>query len=384
MNFDAIVVGLGAVGSATAYQLARRGGRVLGIDRFDPPHDRGSSHGATRITRLAVGEGPEYVPLVQRSHRIWRDIEALVGAQLYLPTGGIVIGPGDGRGELHGQRDFVGRTIDVARRFGIRHELLDAPAITARFAQFELRGDERGYFEPEAGILRPERCIAAQLELARHHGAQIATGQAVLGLAADGSAVVVTTSAATYRAARAVVAAGAWIPSLVGESLAQRLKVRRQTQHWFRPESAAAYLPGRCPVFIWSHGVGATDAFYGFPLADAHGGVKVATQQYETETAPDAMDRQVAPAESAAMHSRHVHGRLRGVTAHCVHALACLYTVDAQARFVVERHPHVDGALVVSACSGHGFKHSAALGEAVAETLLGARSSIDLAPFGWC
>jgi sarcosine oxidase len=344
----------------------------------------GSSHGSTRITRLAVGEGPQYVPLVQRSHQLWRDIEVLTGEDLMLQTGGLVIGPGDGGGELHGESDFVSRTIAVARQFGLAHEALDARAVAQRWPQFMLRGDERCCFEPTAGILRPERCVAAQIELARRDGARIAFGETVLAVEADGGGVAVITSAETHHAARAVLAAGGWLPALVGEPLALRLQVQRQTLHWFRPDDAAAFTPSNCPVFIWSHGGTSAEAFYGFPMADGIAGVKVATQQYEHSIAtPDAMDRDVAATESTQVFERHVRGRLRAVTPQRVHAVACPYTVQAQARFVIERHPRVEAALLASACSGHGFKHSAALGEALAETLLQGRSTIDIAPFGW-
>ncbi|HWK84789.1 MAG TPA: N-methyl-L-tryptophan oxidase [Caldimonas sp.] len=383
MNFDVIVIGLGAMGSATAYQLARRGARVLGIDRFHPPHELGSSHGATRITRLSVGEGAEYVPLVRRSHRIWREIEAASGEELMLTTGGLVIGRMQGGSELHGQRDFVSMTIELARSFGIAHELLDADAIARRFPQFLVRCDERAYFEPEAGVLRPERCVAAQIELARRGGARIVTGEAVTGLAAEGDAVTVQTAIGCYHAAHAVVTAGAWIPGLVNGRYARTLRVQRQTLHWFEANEPASYAPGRCPVFIWSHGETASDAFYGVPMADGVAGVKVGTQQHEADTTPDTVERSVARAESEAMHARHVRGRLRGVGAQPVQAATCLYTVAPEARFVVDLHPEVERAMVVSACSGHGFKHSAALGEAVAETLLEGHSSLDLAPFAW-
>lgn len=381
MNFDAVVIGLGAVGSATAWQLARRGARVLGIDRFAPPHAQGSSHGHSRITRLAVGEGAEYVPLVRRSHAIWRELEAALGDELMLRTGGLMMDSAAARGELHGQGDFIGSTIAIARRFGIVHEVLDAARIAQRFPQFALRGDERGYFEPEAGVLRPQRCIAAQLAMARRAGAELRTGEPVLALAADGDAVAVKTAGATWRAAQAVVCAGNWLPALVGGAFAARLQVQRQTLHWFRAEQPANYAPDRFPIFLWLHGPRPEDAFYGFPMADEVPGVKVATQQYTATTTPDAMVREVARDESLVMHGRHVRGRLRGVPADPVHGAACAYTVAPQSRFLIDRHPLVERALVVSACSGHGFKHSAALGEAVAETLLHGRAAIDLAPF---
>lgn len=369
------------MGSATLYQLSQRGARVLGIDRFHPPHGQGSSHGSTRITRLAVGEGPQYVPFVQRSHRIWREIEAALGVELLVQCGGLVLGPLDGGAALHGQSDFVSGTIDVARQFGIAHELLDAAGISRRFPQFLLRGDEHGYFEAEAGFVRPESCIAAQLELARRAGATIVTGQAVTALVADGAGVAVISAGTTYRAARAVLSAGAWNPGLAGGRFAELLTVRRQTLHWFRPEEPAAYAPGRFPIFIWSHGALSSQAFYGIPLADAHGGVKAGTQQHEVDTTPDAAIREVSEAESAALHADHVRGRLHGVTPQRTHAAACLYSVAPESRFIIDRHPGVEQAIVVSACSGHGFKHSAALGEALAQWVLEGRSTLDLAPF---
>ena len=211
MPYDAIVVGLGAVGAATLYQLARRGARVLGIDRFAPPHDQGSSHGESRITRLAIGEGDAYVPLVQRSHAIWRELEARTGRPILTQTGGLVLAPRDGAADHHGKPDFVRRTIACAQRFGIAHEVLDADGIRARFPQFHLQHDEIGYYEPEAGFLRPEQAIAAQLEAAVACGATVRTHEPVLALeyGAGTDAVTVRTAAGDFSADQVVVAAGA-------------------------------------------------------------------------------------------------------------------------------------------------------------------------------
>jgi sarcosine oxidase len=383
LNYDAIVIGLGAMGSATLHQLARRGARVLGIDRFNPPHEFGSSHGQTRITRLAVGEGPEYVPLVKRSHELWREMESALGVELMVQCGGLVLGRPEGGGEMHGQGNFVSATIAVARQFGIAHEVLGPPAIAERFPQFVLRGDEVGYFEAESGFLRPERCIAAQLELARGAGAHIVTGATVSALNSDGAGVEVIASSGIYLAAHAVLSAGAWNPALAGGRFAKTLRVRRQALHWFLPDDPALYAPQRCPIFIWSHGADSSQAFYGIPVADAHGGVKVGTQQHEFDTDPDSAQRSVSTAEGEAMHAQHVRGRFRGLSARRSHAAACLYTVAPQSRFVIDRHPRIECATVISACSGHGFKHSAALGEALALSILEGRSSLDLSPFAW-
>jgi sarcosine oxidase len=164
---DVIVVGLGAMGAATLYQLAARGQRVIGIDRFAPPHEQGSSHGETRITRLAVGEGASYLPLVRRSHEIWRELERRCGATLMQTTGGLIMGPRDGGPVHHGQDAFVQRTIALAEQGGIRHEVLSPDAVMERFPQFRVRGGAIGYYEPDAGMLFPEACVRAQIDGAR-------------------------------------------------------------------------------------------------------------------------------------------------------------------------------------------------------------------------
>ena len=383
MHADVIVVGLGAMGAATAWQLAQRGARVLGIDRHAPPHDFGSSQGLTRITRLAVGEGAEYVPLVQRAHTLWREIEAATGTTLMRTTGGLVIGRRHGGAGMHGQDDFVASTLAVARQHGIAHELLDPATARQRFPPFALRDDEHAFFEPSAGVLFPEACIGAQLRLAREQGATLRCDETVLSIERDGAALAVRTGRETHHAAQVVVTAGAWLPGLLGGRYAQTLRVQRQTLHWLRPTTPEAFAPERCPVFIWAHGPTHADAFYGIPLADGTGGVKVGTQQHEVDTDPDSLDREVTAAETTALFTRHLHGRVLGLSDQRVRAAACLYTVAPDARFIIERHPQTKGLSVVSACSGHGFKHSAALGEALATQVLEGRSGVDLAPFGW-
>ncbi|MBI2205256.1 MAG: N-methyl-L-tryptophan oxidase [Candidatus Rokubacteria bacterium] len=376
---DVIVVGLGAMGSATLYQLARRRVRVLGLDRFGPPHDRGSSHGESRITRQAIGEGEEYVPFALRSHEIWRDLEAETGGALLFPVGGLLIGRERGTAQHHGQSDFIGRTIAAARRYGIAHEVLGAAEVAERFPQFRLVGDEVAYYEPGAGFLRPERCVATQLYRARALGATMRTGETVVRVTPGADSVEVVTDRATYAAGRVVVTAGAWLPALVGGPFPKLLGVYRQVMHWFAADDAAAFAPGRFPIFIWMHGAGASDYFYGFPrVAD---GVKIASEQFAESTEPDRVDRRVAAAEPAATHAAHIQGRMAGVSRRCLRSETCLYTVTPGSRFLIDRHPDGDRVIVASPCSGHGFKHSAAIGEAIAELVTEGRSRLDLVPF---
>lgn len=388
-SYDAIVVGLGAVGAATLCQLALRGARVLGIDRFAPPHDRGSSHGESRITRLAIGEGDAYVPLVQRSHAIWRDLESRTGRSLMSRTGGLVLAPRDGAADHHGKPDFVRRTIACARRFGIAHEVLDAAGIRARFPQFNLQGDEIGYFEPEAGFVRPEEAIAAQLDVARALGAEIHTGERVLALEAQGpdQTPVVRTDSARYAAAQVVVAAGPWLPDFVdtaaGAAWRGNFAVYRQVMYWFDAADAADdFAPGRLPIFIWMFGDGQEDYMYGFPSSDAaRPSLKVATEQYAVATRADLLQSDVTAQEIEAMYRTRVAGRFPRIVGRALDARACMYTVTPDRHFVVDALPHAPRVLVASACSGHGFKHSAGLGEAIAERVLGRGTAIDLSAF---
>ena len=381
LRAEVVVVGLGAMGAATLYQLARHGVRAVGVDRLAPPHAMGSSHGETRITRCAVGEGETYVPFVARSHEIWRELEARSGEALLEQCGLLMMAPRGVRTGHHGKTDFLGRTVAVARRHGIAHQQLSAAEISARFPAFELRGDEEGYLEPGGGFVRPERCIAVQLRLAAEAGAVVLTGRTVRDVRQQGGAVLVETEEGVIEAGQAVVAAGAWAGRLLGPPFAGRLVPTRQVLHWFPVSDETPHAPGRCPAYIWMHGSGPGDYFYGFPAAPGTGEVKVATEQHEAACDPDGMERAVALGEAAAMHAAHVAGRLRGAGATPARSAACLYTMTQDSGFVIDRCPGQDRVLVVSACSGHGFKHSAGIGEAAAELVQEGRSRIDLAPF---
>ena len=354
-TYDAIVVGLGAMGSAATYQLARAGAAVLGIDRHRPPHDRGSSHGETRITRLAIGEGAHYVPLVKRSHELWREIERETGESILTETGMLLVGA-DHAAVLHGADDFLAATVAAAREHRIEHEVLAAEEVRERFPQFALRGTERGaYYEPGAGYVRPERAVAAQLELARRHGAQLRLGECVTSVGPHH----VLTEAGRFEAEHVVLAVGPWI----GDFADGRFKVHRQVLYWF--ESATPDAHREMPIFIIELGSGPDDFVYGFPATD--GAVKVASEDYAATTTPDACERDVTEEEARRFHERYVEGRLPGITNRLVRATTCLYTVTDDREFVIEEDD--EGVLLVSACSGHGFKHSAAIGEQIAQRL---------------
>jgi len=366
------------MGSAALYQLAKRGARVMGIDRFAPPHEQGSSHGDTRITRLAIGEGAHYTPLVKRSHAIWRDIEHETGADLLTQCGELIISSDDRKSSVHVE-GFFQNTVNAARDHGIAHELLDASQIRSRFPLFNVRDNERGYFEPEAGFVRPEACIGAQLSLAEKHGAEIRRGEAVFIFGTTPNGVTVKTDNGSYQTDRLIVAAGAWLPKLLGGSVEKMLKVHRQVLHWFETNGdPSQFAPQNFPVFIWEL-PDARQGIYGFPVVD--GGLKIATEQYSDVTSPDAVSREVETREITQMYEYFVRPYLKSVSPHSVKAKACLYTVTPDAGFILDHLPQSERIIVASCCSGHGFKHSAAIGEVLADMAQSRATPFDISPF---
>nr|WP_245362786.1 N-methyl-L-tryptophan oxidase [Pseudomonas sp. BP8] len=377
---EALVLGLGAMGAATVYQLAKAGVKVVGIDRHHPPHTFGSSHGDTRITRLSVGEGAQYVPSVGRAQRLWRELEALSGESLFEQSGLLVLTSSPDF-DPHDQTDFTLRTIGLAQTYGIDHEVLDATQIRQRFPQFRHVLDSAiGYFEPGGGFVRPERCIDVQLRLAEQHGATLYKGETVTGISSDEQGVTVITDQRTLRADKLVIGAGNWAGGLLGEPFEGLLKVYRQRLFWFELEPETD-LVGASPTFILTHGRGDDKINYGFPALAGEGSMKIATAQYHTAADPDTLERTVSVAEEQDMYQQQVHGRIAGVSAKVIKSAVCAYTVTPDRHFIIDTHPALQHTLVVSACSGHGFKHSAALGEAFAQWCMRGSSDLDLSSF---
>ena len=385
-GYEAIVLGLGASGSATLYQLARRGVRALGIDQHAPPHDLGSTHGETRITRLAIGEGAHYTPLAVRSHEIWRELEAATGQDLLTTNGGLIISGASNGSNFHGA-SFFETTLEAARTHAIPHRRMDAAEVRRRVPPFAIGDRERAYFEASAGFVRPEACVAAQLGEAARLGATLRLGETALRFEAGRDAVTVITDAGRYSADRLVVAAGPWLPRLprlLRPALAARFGVYRQVLFWFDIETRYRdFAPDRFPVFIWelprSRG-----AVYGFPaVGGPHGGFKLATEQFEAETTPETVAREVTAEETRDMYERFVAPCFPGAGPRCIRSAVCLYTMTPDFGFVVDHLPGSERVIVASPCSGHGFKHSAALGEAICDLATGAASRFDLSAFGF-
>lgn len=375
-NFDVIVVGLGAMGSAASFQLAKRGVKVLGVDRFEPPHVYGSTHGETRITRLAIGEGAEYVPFVMRSHEIWREIEVETGYDLMTQCGGLIIARRGNRGAHHGKYQFLKETIEAAKRFNIEHKTLTTDEIKNRYPQIELTGDEEGYYESSAGFVRPEKCVQVQLELAREYGARLKTNERVLRYEVNSkTSVTVKTEKETYTAQKIILCAGAWIKELL-KSHQDNFKIYRQVLYWFELEGYIEHYK-QMPVYIWMHGIDTNNFFYGFPSLDSTT-IKIAREEFVTDINPDEVKREADEDEIRVMYEEFIRGRMRGVSDKCVRASVCLYTQTPDSSFVIDFHPEYENVIIASPCSGHGFKHSAAIGEVLTQLAIDGKSEVDI------
>jgi len=380
-KYDVIVIGLGAMGSASVYQLAKRGLRVLGIDRFNPPHNHGSTHGAARIMRLAIGEGAHYTPLSQRSYQLFREIEAETKTSLLDVTGMLTLSRVN-KTQIVPEGDFFDNTIDAAHRYNVRHELLDASQVRSRFPQFKVRDDERGYFEYDAGYLRPEECVKAQVFLAEQLGATIHRNENVIGFDESADKVTVETNLGKYQADQVVISAGPWVKSMLPESIRSFFDVYRLVQYWFDiSDSYEQFQTGRFPIFFRQL-PGFDRWIYGFPALDgAKGGLKLSASDHASPVNPEIVVRSVSQQEINAIYDEYVSDCLHGVKSVAVKADVCLYTATPDGAFVIDRLPHSPRAIICSPCSGHGFKHSAAIGESIAELITAGQSSIDLSAF---
>lgn len=381
-HFDTIVLGLGAMGSAAVYQLAKRGNKVLGIEQFNSPHHFGSSHGETRIIRQAIGEGAEYVPLVLRSYDLFREIEKESGRQVLTVTGGLIISSRAAKSYCHVE-DFFTNTVEAAKKYNIEHDLLTAQDIRKRFPQFNVSDNEEGYYEHNAGFLRPEECIAAQLELAKKYGANIHVNEKVLKYESTANQVSVTTNKGKYTANKLIISAGSWLPELIHENHGRHFKITRQVVHWFDAKgSLEPYLPDKFPIFIWqlpnNH-----QGIYGFPALDSKGGVKIGTEQNEIATKSHLVDRNITPKEVQDMYTTYIAPNFPGISDKCVKSVVCLYNVTPDSGFVIDKHPDYQNIIIASPCSGHGFKHSAAIGEILSQLIIDGKSEIDISRFSF-
>jgi sarcosine oxidase len=370
-RYDVIVAGLGGMGSASAYHLAARGRRLLGLEQFAPRHTLGSSHGDSRIIREMYFEHPLYVPLVQRAYELWQALQRDAGEPLLHVNGGLMLGPREGM--------LVTGTLHSAAEHGLPHELLDPREVHARFPAFSIADDNVAVLDPRAGFLRPEACTDAHLALAARHGAELRFEEPLTEWEPDGDGVRVRTANGTYTAERLLLTAGAWTGALL-RGMELPLEVERQVLFWFDPPADAGdrYTPARCPIYAWEH----TPGFIGYGFPRLEKGVKTALMhQGEVSAHPGEVRRTVDDAEVEPLRAalRQVLPELAAAPVRT--STVCLFTNTPDTDFAVGTHPEHPQVLVSSPCSGHGFKFASAMGELHADLLTGGRARFDLTPF---
>lgn len=369
MTYDAIIVGAGGMGSAAACHLARRGRRVLVLDQFPVGHDYGSSHGLTRIIRLAYFEHPAYVPLLQRAVELWRDLESATEQRLLHVTGTLDVG-------WEGGAVFEG-SLRSCRIHGLAHEVLTGRELMARVPAWRLPDQARAVWQPEGGFLVPERCVRWYLRCAEQAGAVVRSGERVLRWQrTPGGGVRVDTGQASYEGGHLVLAAGAWMGKLA-HALARRLTVERQVVGWFEVGEADLYTPDRFPVFVLEADEG---LFYGCPEF-AVPGFKIGKYHHlGQQVDPDLVDRVCRPADEIALRGG-VSRYFPGANGPLLRSSACLFTNTPDGHFVIDRDPDAPEVLLVSACSGHGFKFCSVVGEIVAELVERGETRHDISLF---
>lgn len=368
MTYDHIVIGVGGMGSATAAELARRGRKVLGLEQFDIPHDFGSSHGLTRIIRLAYNEHPNYVPLMRRSYEMWRELEDGFGEKLLFITGGLDAGPRDGR-------VFPG-ALAACELHNLEHEVLSASEVSARYPGITLPENFAAVFQPDGGFLRPEQCIVAQVINAQAHGADIRAREAVTGWSVDGEGVTVTTTRGTYSAGSLVITGGAWAGKLLS-AVASTALPQRQVLGWFQPQDPDVFALGNFPVFILDAEEG---EYYGFPIF-AVPGFKLGRFYHREEPAdPDNQRREVDDEDEEILRRavRRYFPQANGATMSLKH---CMFTNSPDNHFILDRVPGQPQVAVAAGFSGHGFKFCTVIGEIMADLAMDGTTRHDIDMF---
>jgi len=364
--YDVVVIGVGGMGSAALFHAARCGARVLGLEQFDIPHDRGSSHGQTRVIRLAYWEHPSYVPLLRRAYELWHELEHVAGRTLLVTTGSIDAGPAASR-PMRG-------ALEACQRFDLAHEMLDAAALRRRFPGYRLPRDLVAVFQPDGGFVLPEQCVLAHVHAAQAHGATVQMQEPVVEWTADADGVVVRTTRGSYTTRRLVLTAGPWVGKIAG-ALRPVVSVERQVVMWVTPRVPEYFQVDRFPVF-YLHG--SEGSFYGIPMFDGRG-FKIGKYHHRRQVVdPDAVER-VCDAEDERVLREAIRHYFPDADGPATSMETCLFTNTADEHFIIDRlEPRV---VVAGGFSGHGFKFCSVVGEILAELALDGASRHDISLF---
>ena len=367
-EYDVIVIGVGGMGSATLFHLAQRGFRVLGIERYDVPNDMGSSHGVTRMIRLAYHEDPSYVPLLRRAYALWHQLENMSGERLLLITGSI-------RAGSESSSLFLG-SKEACEIHHVDHQVLAGPEVNQRFPGYRLPEDIMAVYDPDGGLLISERCIVAHVNAALDQGAQLHGREQVLAWEPLGDGVRVDTDRDTYTAKKLVICAGAWAGKLIPE-LAQWAVPERQVLAWFQPSRPELFRPHVFPPFGLEVEEG---RFYGFPSYGIPGFKVGLYHHLGQQVDPDTMDRDVHPEDEEVLRdfTRRYFPEASGPT---LALKTCLFTNSPDEHFILDRHPSFANVFIAAGFSGHGFKFCSVVGEVMADLVESGDTPHDLSLF---
>ncbi|CAL5221259.1 g3417 [Coccomyxa viridis] len=374
-DYHTIVVGIGAHGSAALYQIAKRGYKVLGLEQFsEVAHDRGSSHGSSRIIRLQYHEHPDYVPLLHRAYKLWRDLEADSGKTVLHITGCLEFSD-----PVRTVSNCFGHALRSAIEHNLEHEVLTGEEVNKRFPGWRLPSHFKALYQPQGGILNSEEGIRAHTRAAQKHGAILHTGERVQRWQVLPSGKVeVITNKATYTAGRLVLTAGAWMPSpeLVPE-LRGITQVQRQVIGWFEVADKAAFSMEKFPVFIFDDDQ--LGEYYGFPEFDNLPGMKIGKFYHLNEAAlPDQLSRDITSADEEVLRDG-ISRYLPEANGRMLKAVACMFTNSPDSRFIIDKHPLHHQVVLCSACSGHGYKFASVVGEILADLATSGTTQHDIA-----
>jgi sarcosine oxidase len=377
-HYEIIVIGLGAMGSATIYQLAKCHQSVLGIDQLNPPHNFGASGGHTRIYRQATAQGAEYVPLTLRTLEIWKDIEKQTRRHLFSESGMLIIANSI---DLTNPESFLAKTFSIANQFNIPHQILDPNEINKKFPQFKVDKHNIAYLEKQSGFAYSSECIGVQLELAKHYGAVIKIKEKVLEIDNKSSHIQVVTNRGKYECNKVVLCVGPWMINFMGTECPALFKISDQIFFWFDIKNYYQdFMPAKCPAFIWNFALNKN--IYGFPAVDgADGGIKLTTERKNISSEEIPTTRVACKNEINNIFNKFVAPYFAKVSSKCIKTLPSRCIITPDYNFIIDYHPTDNRILLVSACSGHGFKDSAAVGEICSDLITTGKSRFDINKF---
>ena len=365
---EVAVVGLGSMGSLALWELARRGVPAIGIEQFQPGHDRGAAHGESRIFRSCYAEGPQYVPLLDSAFTLWRELEAESGTELFTANDALFIGSPD--------TGYVAECRATAEAYELPFEVLDKAMAERRYPQHRLQPGQVVFVDRRAGFVRPEAAVCAAAGRAQALGAEVLGGARVLGLDEHAGGIDISTDAGTVRAQQAIVAAGAWIEKLLPD-LHIPTFVERQVMVWFHAFRPADYTPDRFPIFIRERGE--RETWYGFPSLDG-ATIKAALHHGGAAADPDTLDRSIHPSDVEPL-GELLRDALPGIDARGVRGKACMYTNTVDGHFVIGRPSGLRRLVLLGPMADHGFKFASSVGKIGADLAVSGSTDLPIAAF---